>query len=116
MIELEALGITWACEKFDFYLVGRTFEVETDHRPLVSLLGEKDLSQLPIRVQRFKMRLMRYDFSIFHSPGSCMFIADYLSRPSANSEVGFDDVDIYNCRMVESYVASCLEQILPDNL
>ena len=116
MIELEALGITWACEKFDFYLVGRTFEVETDHRPLVSLLGEKDLSQLPIRVQRFKMRLMRYDFSIFHSPGSCMFIADYLSRPSANSEVGYDDVDIYNCRMVESYVASCLEQILPDNL
>ena len=45
-----------------------------------------------------------------------MFIADYLSRPSANSEVGYDDVDIYNCHMVESYVASCLEQILPHNL
>jgi len=54
MIEKEALGITWACEKFDFFQVSRKFEVETDHKPLIALLGEKDLSQLPVRVQRFK--------------------------------------------------------------
>ena len=57
MIEKEALGITWACEKFDYYLVGRAFEIETDHKPLIALLGEKHLSQLPLRVQRFKLRL-----------------------------------------------------------
>ena len=79
-IEKEALAVTWACQKFDFYLVGRKFQIETDHKPLVPLLGNKDLSQLPLRVQRFKMRLMRYDFDIFHSPGSQMFIADNLSR------------------------------------
>ena len=27
------------------------------------------------------MRLMRYQYSIFHTPGSGMFIADLLSRP-----------------------------------
>lgn len=61
MLEKEALFITWACKKFDYHLVGRTFEIETNHRPLISLLGEKDFSQLPIWAQRYKLRLMHYD-------------------------------------------------------
>ena len=113
MIELEALGITWACEKFDFYLVGRKFEIETDHKPLISLLGEKDLSQLPLRVQRFKMRLMRYDFEISHTPGSCMYIADFLSRPC--NPPGCDDREIAECGLVEFYVANNMKQILSEN-
>ena len=58
MIEKEALAITWACEKFNYYLIGREFEIETDHKPLVALLGEKNLAKLPLRVQRFKVRMI----------------------------------------------------------
>jgi hypothetical protein len=39
------------------------FKLETDHKPLVPLLSTKDLAELPARIQRFKMRLMRFDFS-----------------------------------------------------
>ncbi|KAJ7988619.1 hypothetical protein DPEC_G00311090 [Dallia pectoralis] len=54
----EALAATWACERFGCFILGRPFELETDHKPLVSLLGGKALDDLPPRIQRFKMRLM----------------------------------------------------------
>ena len=50
-IEKESLGITWACEKFAEYVLGMTFHVETDHKPLVSLLGYKHLDELSPRIQ-----------------------------------------------------------------
>ena len=34
-IEKEALAITLACEKISNYLIGKTFHLETDHKPLV---------------------------------------------------------------------------------
>ena len=59
--------------------------VETDHKPLVPLLGAKNLEELPARIQRFKMRLMRFTFTISHTPGKDLTIADTLSRPPTHS-------------------------------
>ena len=48
--EKEALAVTWACEKFSDYLLGKSFSIETDHKPLIPLLNSKQLDNLPPRV------------------------------------------------------------------
>ena len=80
-IEKEALTNTWACEHFNSYLLGKTFEVQTDHKPLIYLLSsKKDLDCLSPRNQRFRMRLMKYSFNSVHVPGKSLNCADAVSR------------------------------------
>lgn len=80
----KALVITWASEKFDFFLVGTCFEAETDHKPVVKLLGESDSANLPCLCQNFKLRLLRYNFDIFHTPENLISLTDLLSRRQEN--------------------------------
>ena len=56
-IEKEALALTWACEKFSDYILGKPILLETDHKPLVPILGSKSLETLPPRVLRFRLLL-----------------------------------------------------------
>ena len=77
------------------------FRVETDHKPLVSLLGMKNLEELPVRIQRFKIRLMRFTFTISHTPGKDLTIADTLSRaPTHNTSIA----DEQFCQETEMFV------------
>ena len=106
-IEKESLALTWACERFQDYLVGLQFHTETDHKPLVPLFGKKLLDELPLRVQRFRMRLMR----ISHVPGKYLSTADALSRaPVSNTtprdELTSEDVDAYIQMAVQSLPAT----------
>ena len=79
-IEKEALAICWACDKFHYYLAGREFQVETDHKPLIPVLGSKELAKLPLRVQRFRLKMMAYSYRISYTPGEKLVLADALSR------------------------------------
>ena len=52
-IEKEALAASWACKKFSDFVLGKHILIETDHKPLVLLLGVKDLDRLPPQILRF---------------------------------------------------------------
>ena len=53
--------------------MGRKFEIKTDHKPLIPIMEKKDLCGLAIR-----LRLMGYNFEIFHTPGKNMLLAVVL--------------------------------------
>ena len=109
-IEKEALAITSACEKFSEYILGKQILIETDHKPLVPLLSSKHLDYLPPRVLRgFRLRLMRFAFSIVHVPGKYMYTADALS--CAPTGVPVDNCIAFQ-KEVEGHIAAVTE-ILP---
>ena len=56
-IEKEALATAWACDKFAEYILGKQITIETDHKPLVPLLGTKRLENMPPHILRFRLRL-----------------------------------------------------------
>ena len=93
-IEKEALAATWACEKFSDFVLGKHIILETDHKPLVPLLGIKDLDQLPPRILRFRPRLDRFSFDIIHVPGKELYTADTLSRVPVHCEISVDTTEL----------------------
>nr|XP_054602637.1 uncharacterized protein K02A2.6-like [Nothobranchius furzeri] len=78
-IEKELLASMYACERFHQYVYGQTSEVETDHKPLVSIMS-KPLNDCPVRIQRMLIRLQKYDVHMIYTKGKYMYTADTSSR------------------------------------
>ncbi len=87
-IEKEALTATWACEKFNNYILGSKFLIESDHKPLIPLLSSKGLDNLPPRIIRFCLRMDKYDYTIRYVAGKELYTADTLSRAPSPIEGG----------------------------
>ena len=83
---------------------GVHIRLETDHKPFIPLLGQKLFDQLPLRVQRLRLRLMRYSYDISYVPGKNLHTADALSR--APIEIDHRDEDFGE--EVETYVESVM--------
>jgi RNase H-like domain found in reverse transcriptase/Reverse transcriptase (RNA-dependent DNA polymerase)/Integrase zinc binding domain len=75
--EIELLGNVWAVKHFRPYLFGRQFEIRTDHRPLVYLFSQVDPSS---RLNKFRMVLQEFDFTVVYIKGKDNVVADALSR------------------------------------
>ena len=80
--------------------------LETNHKPLVPLLGTKDLHSLPPRVLRFRLRLNRFHYEITHVPGKLLTTADTLSGTPLQ-----DGKEVTLIEEVEEMVDSILQQL-----
>ncbi|XP_012946146.1 uncharacterized protein K02A2.6-like [Aplysia californica] len=83
-------------KQFSKYLVGLPkFVIETDHKPLLSLMKAKDLDFLTPRIQRFRMRMLRFTYDIEYVAGKDLVTADSLSRsPLKNNKAEEETVEV----------------------
>ena len=93
-LEKECLAMVYGCEKFHIYLYGRKFLIDSDAKALEYIFNKRNKT-VPVRIERWSLRLMPYDFRIRHRPGIGN-PADYLSRqPVFNQDSHKDDVEEY---------------------
>ena len=107
-LEKETLSIVFACSKFHDYLYGHNFDVYNDHLPLKPIF-EKSIIKSPPRIQRFLLRLQRYNFKMHYIPGKLLTIPDTLSRASLSNstpELHPTEIDSYVHTVESQYLIS----------
>lgn len=81
-VEREALALVYAVKKFRHYIYGRRFELQTDHKPLLRIFGDK--TGIPVhtanRLRRYALTLLGYDFTTSYIANENFAYADFVSR------------------------------------
>ncbi|KAM7298527.1 reverse transcriptase/ribonuclease H [Ixodes scapularis] len=75
--EKECLAIIFALKKFNMYLDGASFQIQTDHQALFWL---KNLQNPAGRLARWALTLQAYDYTIAYRKRATNIVADALSR------------------------------------
>ena len=75
--ERECLAVIFAIKQLKYYLLERKFELRTDHKSLLSIVGKQD--ELEGKLARWAMKLREFDYDIVHKPGKENIVADALS-------------------------------------
>ena len=102
-LERETLAIVFACSKFNEYLYGKKFIVESDHKPLKSIL-HTPIHKTPPRIQLFIMFLQKYDFVVNYVPGKDLVCSDTLSR--AGPEISETEINCHVHSVISSFPMS----------
>ena len=81
-VEREGLAVVFAVKKFHQYIYGQFFQIYTDHKPLLGILGEsRPIPALSApRVQRWALLLSAYNYVLKYRKGEYNGNADFFSR------------------------------------
>ncbi|CAB4039172.1 Hypothetical predicted protein [Paramuricea clavata] len=107
-IEKELLAAVFACTKFYDFTYGNKVAIETDHKPLITIV-KKPLHVAPARLQRMLLQLQRYDLEFVYKRGSDLFVADTLSRAYISKKPNQENHDEFEVMSVESISPTRME-------
>ncbi|CAM4953207.1 unnamed protein product [Rotaria socialis] len=89
-MEQECYAFICSLDKWHSYLSGIKFIWETDHKALTQL---NQKAQLNKRCERWRLKILEYDFKVKYIPGSTNSMPDYLSRsPVDDAEEDPDEI------------------------
>ncbi|CAF3331177.1 unnamed protein product [Rotaria socialis] len=103
-IEKEAFSIIFGIKKFHQYLAGRSFELNTDHKPLLAIFNPS--KGIPVtaanKIQRWALYLMGYNYNIRFKPTRSHANADALSRLPIPDDNSFIDNDSLQVNLIQT--------------
>lgn len=108
-IEKELAGIVFGVKKFHYYVYGRRTVIQTDHKPLVSIVS-KNINKVSPRLQRLQLNLVKYDLDVRYVPGSQMYVADTLSRAALPETGGNDPEEDVTVHSIAKHLAMSKEK------
>ena len=76
-MEQECYAFICALDKWHNYLSGTKFTWETDHKALTQLNKKAQINK---RCERWRLKILDYDFTVKYIPGPMNSMPDYLSR------------------------------------
>ena len=81
-IEGKAMATAWAVNKCHYFLLGlHKFILAVDHKPLISLLGDKSLELVTNpRIMNQRVKLLSYSYEAVQVPGKANVTPDTFSR------------------------------------
>ena len=117
----EALAIVVGVTKFKYYLLGRQFEIRTDHKPLLGLFGrhKRIPTDANARLIRWSILLSMYAYDLVYKAGKTMVVSDALSRLPISEEI-FSNVPEEYVHMIDSlenfnYSLDNIQQLTKDD-
>ncbi|KAL5016074.1 hypothetical protein ScPMuIL_005663, partial [Solemya velum] len=110
-IEGEALAVADALDKARYFVLGsEKLILAGDHKPLLRILGNRSLEDIPnSQVRNLKEKTLRYRFTVVHIPGLKHKAADSVSRhPTGPAEklILTDDIAILQDDSQDNFLAT----------
>ena len=72
------LAVIFGAERFQTYMYGRSFTIESDHKPLESI--SQNLADMPAHLQCMLLHFQCHDYTIHYCPSKEMALPDTLSQ------------------------------------
>lgn len=84
--EKEMLAIYFGCQKYHDFIYKNNVDVQSDHKPIISIMKKPIYSIGSVRLQRLRLKLLKYSLNVYYVPGKNVQFADMLSRSSLKGD------------------------------